>query len=125
MRPLASTDYRRGHQDVLSVLSVVTDCGEAEWVAQFYAMRAAVGVYYHLVTVDKTTDKIIAIGGLVMERKFLHGLGIVGHMEDGAVARIHQSKGLGFLMLQVITLISENRGAYKTILNCADHNVGT
>ena len=41
MRPLALSDHARGHLDILSVLTVVSDPGEAAWQAQFEALRAA------------------------------------------------------------------------------------
>jgi glucosamine-phosphate N-acetyltransferase len=123
IRPLASTDYRRGHLPVLSVLTVVTDPGEAAWTAQFYAMRAAPRTYYTLVILDKATDTIVGVGCVFIERKFLRGLGSVGHIEDIAVDKNQQGKKLGLRIIQALTYISENSGCYKTILNCSDSNV--
>jgi len=123
IRPLASTDYHRGHLDVLSVLTVVTDPGEAAWVAQFNAMRSAPNTYYPIVIVDKRSDKIVGVGCVFIERKFLRGLGSVGHIEDIAVDKNQQGKKLGLRIIQALTSISENSGCYKTILNCSDANI--
>ena len=123
MRPLASTDYRRGHLDVLSVLSTVTDPGEAAWAAQFHAMRAAPRTYFTLVVVERATDRVVGVGGVFLERKFLRGLGLVGHIEDIAVDRNQQGKKLGLRIIQALTHISETSGCYKTILNCSDKNI--
>ncbi|KAH9829879.1 acyl-CoA N-acyltransferase [Rhodofomes roseus] len=123
LRPLASTDYRRGHLSVLSVLTVVTDPGEDAWVAQFHALRAAPRTYYSIVIVDKASDRIVAVGTLFVERKFLRGLGSVGHIEDIAVDKSQQGKKLGLRIIQALTGISENSGCYKTILNCSDSNI--
>jgi len=123
IRPLASTDYKRGHLDVLSVLSVVNDLGEAAWVNQFHAMRVTPRTYYSIVIVDKASDKIVAVGTLFIERKFLHGLGSVGHLEDVAVDKSQQGKKLGLRIIQALTYISETSGCYKTILNCNDTNI--
>ena len=124
MRPLASTDYRRGHFAVLSVLTVVNDLGEDAWVAQFEAMRAMPKTYYSIVIVDQATDKIIGTGTVFAERKFIRGLGTVGHIEDIAVDKNQQGKKLGLRVIQALTHISESIGCYKTILNCNDDNVG-
>lgn len=124
MRPLASTDYRRGHFAVLSVLTVVDDLGEDAWVAHFQSMRATPKTYYSLVIVDQVTDKIVATGTVVMERKFIRGLGTVGHIEDIAVDKSQQGKRLGLRIIQALTHISENTGCYKTILNCNEDNIG-
>ncbi|KAE9390097.1 acyl-CoA N-acyltransferase, partial [Gymnopus androsaceus JB14] len=123
IRPLSSTDYSRGHLDVLSVLTVVTDTGEAAWVNQFNAMRSAGKTYYPVVVIDKPTDKIVGVGCVFVERKFLRGLGSVGHIEDIAVDKNQQGKKLGLRIIQALTHISENSGCYKTILNCSDANI--
>ncbi|KAJ6504107.1 acyl-CoA N-acyltransferase [Mycena vitilis] len=123
IRPLASTDHARGHLSVLSVLTVATDLGEAAWVAQFNAQRAAPHTYYSLVIVDKESDRIVGAGTLFVERKFLRGLGSVGHIEDIAVDKQQQGKKLGIRIIQALTHISESSGCYKTILNCSDDNI--
>ncbi|KIP09313.1 hypothetical protein PHLGIDRAFT_18642 [Phlebiopsis gigantea 11061_1 CR5-6] len=123
IRPLASTDYRRGHLSVLSVLTVVTDPGEDAWVAQFNLWKSALHTYYGIVIVDKASDRIVAVGTIFVERKFLRGLGSVGHIEDIAVDERQQGKKLGLRVIQALTRISENSGCYKTILNCSDKNI--
>ncbi|KAF8623751.1 hypothetical protein AX15_006194 [Amanita polypyramis BW_CC] len=123
IRPLASSDYHRGHLSVLKVLTVVTDPGEAAWVAQFDAIRTLPRTYYSLVIVDKNTDTIVAVGTVFIERKFLRGLGSVGHIEDIAVDKTQQGKKLGLRIIQALTYISENSGCYKTILNCSNENI--
>lgn len=128
IRPLASTDYTRGHLDILSVLTTVSDPGEAAWRSQFNAMRphssqSGPQTYYALVIVHKPTDKILATGTVFLERKFLRGLGSVGHIEDIAVSKAAQGKKLGLRVIQALTHISELSGCYKTILNCSDDNI--
>ncbi|KAM6495212.1 Acyl-CoA N-acyltransferase [Amanita muscaria] len=123
IRPLSSTDYHRGHLDVLKVLTTVTDPGESAWVSQFEHFRSLPRTYYALVIVDKPTDRIVAVGTVFIERKFLRGLGSVGHIEDIAVDKSQQGKKLGLRVIQALTGISENSGCYKTILNCSDSNI--
>jgi glucosamine-phosphate N-acetyltransferase len=123
MRPLASTDYRRGHLSVLSILTSAEDPGEAAWVAHFESLRAAPRIYYTLVIIDKTTDMIVGVGTVFMERKFQRGLSSVGHIEDIVVDEKQQGKKLGLRIIQALIYISENSGSYKTILNCANKNI--
>jgi glucosamine-phosphate N-acetyltransferase len=126
MRPLASTDYERGHLSVLSVLTQAPDVGAEAWAAQFRSMRdAEPAMYYILVVVSRETDRIVATGGVFVERKFLRALGCVGHIEDIAVAREMQGKKLGLRIIQALTEVSETVGCYKTILNCTDANTRT
>jgi hypothetical protein len=87
-------------------------------------MRAASPpVYYSLVIVDRKSDAVVAVGTVFLERKFLRGLGVVGHIEDIAVDKSQQGKKLGLRVIQALTGISERQGAYKTILNCSTANV--
>jgi glucosamine-phosphate N-acetyltransferase len=123
IRPLASTDYERGHLSVLSVLTQTPDVGAAAWTSQFHALNSASTTYYILVIVSRETDRIVGTGGVFIERKFLRGLGRVGHIEDIAVAREMQGKKLGLRIIEALTYISENAGCYKTILNCSDANI--
>jgi glucosamine-phosphate N-acetyltransferase len=123
IRPLASTDYGRGHLSVLSVMTTVTDPGEAAWVAQFQALRAVPKTYYMVVIVDKHSDQIVAVGTVFIERKFIRGLGCVGHIEDIAVDNKQQGKKLGLRIIQALVHISENSGCFKTILDCSEANI--
>ncbi|GJJ12477.1 hypothetical protein Clacol_006719 [Clathrus columnatus] len=123
IRPLASTDYNRGHLSVLSVLTEISDPGEAAWKAQFDALRAFPETYYVVVILDRATDKIFGVGTLVVERKFTRGLGKVGHIEDIAVDKAQQGKKIGLRIINALTYISETLGCYKTILNCSESNL--
>jgi GNAT superfamily N-acetyltransferase len=123
IRPLASSDYARGHLDILRVLTVAPDVGERAWAAQFAAMRATPNTYYGLVIVDRARDAVVAVGSVFVERKFLRGLGSVGHIEDIAVDKAQQGKKLGLRVIQALTGISERAGCYKTILNCSTDNI--
>ena len=80
-------------------------------------------VYFPLVIVSKADDQVVGTGTVFMEKKFLRGLATVGHIEDIAVDKSQQGKKLGLRIIQALTGISEGLGAYKTILNCSDHNI--
>lgn len=88
-------------------------------------MRALPRTYYTLVLIDDASDRIVGVGCVFIERKFLRGLGSVGHIEDIAVDKSQQGKKLGQRIIQALTHISENNGCYKTILNCSDANIRT
>lgn len=105
------------------MLSVATDLGEAAWVEQFRAQKAAPDTYYTLVVLDRKTDRIVGVGCVFIERKFLRGLGKVGHIEDIAVDESVQGKKIGLRIIDALTRISESTGCYKTILNCSDKNI--
>jgi len=123
MRPLAKTDYSRGHFKVLSVLTAVPDVSPEQYVQAFYSLKSAPNTYFTLVIVNKANDQIVGVGNVFIEQKFIRGLGKVGHIEDIAVDKNVQGRKLGLRVIQALTTISERMGAYKTILNCSDHNI--
>jgi glucosamine-phosphate N-acetyltransferase len=54
----------------------------------------------------------------------IHQLGLVGHIEDIAVAKDQQGKKLGLRIIQALDYVAENVGCYKTILDCSEANEG-
>lgn len=54
----------------------------------------------------------------------IHHLGLVGHIEDIAVAKDQQGKKLGLRIIQALDYVAENVGCYKTILDCSEANEG-
>src|ERR1700733_2915349 len=125
MRPLASTDHSRGHLSVLTVLTSAPDPGESAYTTQFNLMKSTPNTYYTIVIVNKSTDTIVGVDCVFMERKFLRNLGLVGHIEDIAVDKKAQGAKLGLRIIQALTVISEGQGAYKTILNCSTEDIRT
>jgi len=65
-------------------------------------------------------DKVVASTTLIIEQKFIHDGGLVGHIEDVVVSKEYQGKGIGEeLILQVLDYAKKNN-CYKTILDCSD-----
>jgi glucosamine-phosphate N-acetyltransferase len=125
IRPLASSDYERGHLTVLQALTETPDPGKDAYIKQFQLMKnSQPASYYVLAIVNTETDKIVAVGSLFLEFKFIRNLGSAGHIEDIAVDTTVQGKGLGKKMINALTLLSESLGAYKVILDCSTDNQG-
>jgi GNAT superfamily N-acetyltransferase len=68
---------------------------------------------YYLLCITDSSDKIVGTGGLVVERKFIHQLGLVGHIEDIAVAKDQQGKKLGLRIIQALEFVAQKVGCYK------------
>lgn len=76
--------------------------------------------YYILAIVDTNTDALLAAGSVFLEHKFIRNLGICGHIEDIAVDPSTQGKGLGKIIINALTELSESLGSYKVILDCSE-----
>ncbi|KAK4332041.1 Glucosamine 6-phosphate N-acetyltransferase [Rhodotorula toruloides] len=125
LSPLASSDYSRGHLDLLAHLTSSPDVGKQTWSTRFDEMRAVNAVqltYLPVVIVEDGSDRLVGQATVVVERKFLRGAGLVGHVEDVVVDPKMQGKKLGLKLLEVVTALSERVGAYKTILDCDPKN---
>ncbi|KZT32707.1 acyl-CoA N-acyltransferase [Sistotremastrum suecicum HHB10207 ss-3] len=146
IRPLASTDYKRGHLEVLRVLTQAPDVSADSYTSTFKHLasinappssssspssptssRSSTPPFhpatYYTIVILTLSDEIIAVGSLFIERKFLRSLGLVGHIEDIAVSEKVQGRKLGLRIIEALTGISESVGCYKTILNCSDKNI--
>lgn len=74
----------------------------------------------HVIFVAILNDKIIGSTTLLIEQKFIHDGGLVGHIEDVVVSKKHEGIGIGLKIMQVALEYAKNQGCYKTILDCDD-----
>ncbi|KKA28509.1 hypothetical protein TD95_002888 [Thielaviopsis punctulata] len=122
-RALRPSDFAAGFLDCLRVLTTVGDISQEAFEQRFEWMVRQDG-YYVLVIEDTASGKIVGTGALIVERKFIHNLGLVGHIEDIAVAKDQQGKKLGLRIIQALDYIAAQVGCYKSILDCSEANEG-
>jgi glucosamine-phosphate N-acetyltransferase len=76
------------------------------------------------VAVDMENQRVVGSITLLIETKLIHNLGCVGHIEDVVVDVNVRGGGIGKLLVEHATNYAREKGCYKVILDCADHNVG-
>jgi len=123
IRPLQKDDYGRGFLDCLRVLTTVGDITKEQWDERYEWMNTQGREGYYLIVIDDGV-RIVGTGALIVERKFIHNLGQVGHIEDIAVAKDQQGKKLGLRIIQALDYIASQVGCYKSILDCSEANEG-
>jgi len=74
----------------------------------------------HIIAVAEIDGKIVGSTTLLIESKFIHNGGLVGHIEDVVVDKNYQGQKIGEKIMKFLIEISKNRGCYKTILDCTD-----
>ncbi len=74
----------------------------------------------HIIVVAVIDDKIVGSTTLLIETKFIHNGGKVGHIEDVVVDKDHQRKGIGEEIIKYLLKYAKDNGCYKTILDCVD-----
>ncbi|KAF9869523.1 acetyltransferase [Colletotrichum karsti] len=122
VRSLRLSD-QKGFLDCLRVLTTVGEISEPQFAERYNWLAKSDG-YYILVIEDTSRKMVVGTGALIVERKFIHSLGLVGHIEDIAVAKDQQGKKLGLRIIQALDYIAAKVGCYKSILDCSEANEG-
>ncbi len=74
----------------------------------------------HIIAVAEMEGKIVGSTTLLIEQKFIHRGGMVGHIEDVVIDKNFQRQKIGDKIMKYLLEIAKNRGCYKTILDCTD-----
>lgn len=74
----------------------------------------------HLIAVAVLNEVIVGAATLLIEPKFIHEGGNVGHIEDVVVDKKYQGKKIGEKIIIYLLEQARIKGCYKTILDCSD-----
>ncbi len=74
----------------------------------------------HIIAIALLDERVIGSATLIIEPKFIHDGGMVGHIEDVVVDKKHQGKKIGEQIIKYLLEESKAKGCYKTILDCSD-----
>jgi len=74
----------------------------------------------HIIVVAELDGKIVGTATLLIEPKFIHGGGLVGHIEDVVVNKNFQGQKIAEKIMKYLLEFAKNQGCYKTILDCTD-----
>lgn len=77
----------------------------------------------YVIYVAEYNGEIIGATTLLIEQKFIHDGGKVGHIEDVVVRKEFQGKGVGKKIVISLLKYAQKKGCYKTILDCSDELV--
>ena len=74
----------------------------------------------HIIFVAVLGDKVVGSTTLLIEPKFIHDGGLVGHIEDVVVNKEFQGQKIGEKVILAALEYAKNAGCYKTVLDCLD-----
>jgi len=74
----------------------------------------------HVIFVALQKNKVVGATTLLIEQKFIHDGGKVGHIEDVVVSKELQGNGIGQKIIRFVLDYAKSQGCYKTILDCDD-----
>jgi glucosamine-phosphate N-acetyltransferase len=119
LRPLEQGDFTRGFLESLAHLAPVDLT--AEEAIRIWRGRNAAGV--RTVVAVAEDGQILGTASLILEHKFIHKGGTIGHIEDVAVHPNHEGKGVGSAVVRALVELARQSGCYKVILSCNDQNL--
>ena len=113
IREMTPADLGSRFLETLTSLSEVgLTVREAEEV---YRQRLGQGIRTY---VALYRGQVVGTASLLVERKFIHRGGRVGHIEDVAVHREFRLRGAGTALVGYATEEARKLGCYKVILDC-------
>ena len=72
----------------------------------------------HIIHVAEISGKIVGSTTLLIEQKFIHDGGKVGHIEDVVVSKEFEGKGIAMNLVISLLEKAKTMNCYKTILDC-------
>jgi glucosamine-phosphate N-acetyltransferase len=115
---LQTSDLSRGFLETLSNLSTVELTPEEALPILESRRRSGIRTF-----VAREDEQVVGTATLIVEQKFLHSGGWVGHIEDVAVHRNHQKKGIGAALVRHAVDEAHKLGCYKVILSCFEDRI--
>ena len=116
-RRLEKSDFHKNYLQLLSQLTTVGTISEQQFNQIFDTMQSEVWVF-------EENDEIVASATLLLEQKFIHSGGIVGHLEDVVVSQNYRGHSLGQKIVSEIVKIAKEKGCYKIIADCKENLLG-
>jgi glucosamine-phosphate N-acetyltransferase len=117
IRKLEEKDLFKGFLTSLDSLKKASDLNEGKAKDVFNKIKSNPN---HLVFIVILDDKVIGATTLLIEPKFIHQGGKVGHIEDVVISKDFQGLGIGEKLINFVLDYSKKNNCYKTILDCSD-----
>ena len=117
IRKLEEKDLFRGFLTSLDSLKKASDLNENKAKDVFNKIKSNPN---HLVFVVILDGNVVGSTTLLIEPKFIHQGGKVGHIEDVVIAKEFQGSGIGEKLINFVLEYAKKNDCYKTILDCSD-----
>jgi len=121
IRELKLSDFDDGFLATLGNLSSTDELSPEEG-RKILKRLGRTSPYHVLVAV--TGGQVVGATTLLVEQKFIHNGGLVGHIEDVTVRKGYEGRGLGGSLVTAAVRLAEELGCYKVILDCKEGLVG-
>lgn len=117
IRQIEENDLYNGFLNSLDSLRKASDIEPSKAKSVFEKIRSNPN---HVIFVAILDGKVVGSTTLLIEPKFIHNGGLVGHIEDVVVNKEFQGQKIGEKLILASLDYAKNAGCYKTILDCLD-----
>jgi glucosamine-phosphate N-acetyltransferase len=123
VRRLRESDFANGFFETLSNLSEVGQIGQdvkrATRILNEIDKSKMSNIF---VAVDKD-GKVLGSITLLLEQKYIHDGGKVGHIEDVVTRKEYAGRGIGLALVDKCINLAKEEKCYKIILDCSTANI--
>lgn len=123
VRRIEEDDLRNGFFQTLSNLTEVGEISNDLEKAKGIFHKIKSNSLYNILVAVKDDGEIIGAATLLLEQKFIHDGGKVGHIEDIVTKKGYERMGVGSTLVQASVELARKNNCYKVILDCAEKNV--
>lgn len=117
VRPIQENDLFKGFLDSLDSLREASNLDKLKAITILKEVQKNPN---HVIFVAEMNGRVIGSSTLLIEPKFIHDGGLVGHIEDVVVSKEMQGNNIGKKIIETCLNYAKERGCYKTILCCND-----
>jgi glucosamine-phosphate N-acetyltransferase len=114
IRELEEKDFKNGFLTTLDVLRETSSMSEDKALEIFKRIKSNPE---HIIIIAEIEGRVIGSTTLLIEPKFIHQGGVVGHIEDVVVDKKFQGKKIGEKIITHVLEIAKNHGCYQIVLN--------
>lgn len=123
IRNLTISDFNKNYIDLMGQLSTLDSnkIKSSDFIDFVNSLNERNMVF---VIENFETNKIVGSITMIIEKKIIHNMGKVCHIEDAVIDKSVRGLGLGKILIDFAVKYSIQQGCYKTILDCNNHNTG-
>ena len=115
IRDIVESDIDNGFLESLDSLRNVSDLNKD---TARDILKKIIGNPDHIIHVAEVDGKVVGSTTLLIEQKFIHKGGKVGHIEDVVVSKEFEGRGIGIKLVTSLLEVAKVKNCYKTILDC-------
>ena len=115
IRVIVESDIENGFLESLDNLRTASDLNRE---TATNILKKIIANPDYIIHVAEINGKIVGSTTLLIEQKFIHNGGRVGHIEDVVVSKEYEGRGIGIKLVSSLLEKAKVMNCYKTILDC-------